>query len=280
MSTFSCIILTMSTTDPMLQDAPFSFLAGGLHQCDSAWNKPADGMDQCYKLYFPIRGRARLTLDTQAAPLHSDCAYLIPGYHLLRQECTRRMDVFWIHFVPRSLYLAFLLSQVARVHSWRRSALEHWRPTWQEIPRWFEGGSRGLFFRLQALVMDLVSQVLATYNLDHVAAVDPVFVQLRPAILFMDQHLAENPPLAEIAKAVHLAPNYFHRRFTAAFHVTPFNYMLGRRLNLGRQLLLSTDLKLDRVAQRCGFYSAFHFSKTFKKHCGLSPKQLRRRALP
>ncbi len=102
----------------------------------------------------------------------------------------------------------------------------------------------------------------------------------RPAIVFMDRHLAENPSLAEIAKIVHLAPNYFHRKFTATFHVTPFNYMLTRRLNLGRQLLLSTNLTLDRIAQRCGFSSAFHFSKIFKKHRGISPSHLRRRAQP
>jgi AraC-like DNA-binding protein len=95
----------------------------------------------------------------------------------------------------------------------------------------------------------------------------------------MEQRLLENPQLAETAEIVHLAPNYFHRKFTAAFHVSPFAYMLGRHLNMGRQLLWSTDLTLDRIATRCGFYSAFHFSKLFKKHCGLSPKEFRRRVL-
>jgi AraC-like DNA-binding protein len=270
----------MWTADRILQGESFSLLAGGFHRCDPSWNKPADGIDQCYKLYLPVRGKGLLTLDGQQVSLRPGRAYLIPGYRLVRQECPRRLDVYWIHFVPELPYLAFLLSHVARVHACDRRWLEYWRATCEKMPPLFECGSRDLFYRVQAMLMDLVCDVLQSYNLDHLAAADPVFEQLQPAVLFMDRHLAENPTLAEIARAVHLAPNYFHRKFTRTFHVTPFGYMLSRRLNVSRQLLLSTNLSLARIAERCGFSSAFHLSKLFKKHCGLSPKLFRARALP
>jgi len=270
----------MSTASPLLQDVPFSLLAGGLHRCDPSWNKPADGIDRCYKLYLPIRGQARLILQTQQVRLRPGTAYLIPGYRLVRQECPRRMDVYWVHFVPESMYLTFLLSHLKRVYQCPQALLEYWMATFTEIPCLFGHGARLLFYRVQAMLMDVVSEALESYRLEQTVTAAPAFERLRPAIEFMDRRLLENPPLAEIAKWVHLAPNYFHRRFTATFHVTPFEYMLRRRLNLGRQLLLSTDLTLDRIAERCGFYGAFHFSKLFKKRCGLSPKELRRRALP
>jgi AraC-like DNA-binding protein len=270
----------MEATDRMVRGSPFSLLAGGFHRCDPSWSKHADGIDRCHKLYMPVRGQARLKLETQEVTLRPGGAYLIPGYRLLRQECPRRMDVYWLHFVPESLYLSFLLSHVARVHVWKDCSLEYWQATCRKIPSVFSGGSWGLSYRIQALLMDLVSRVLETCNLHHVAALDPIFEQLKPAVAFMDQNLFGNPRLADIARVVHLAPNYFHRKFTAAFHVTPFHYMLGRRLNLGRQLLLSTDLTLDQIAGRCGFCDAFHLSKLFKKHHGLSPKQLRRQTLP
>jgi AraC family transcriptional regulator, arabinose operon regulatory protein len=270
----------MSTTMDPLRDAPFSLLAGGLHHCDPAWNKPTTGIDQCYKLYYPVRGHARLTLDTEEAPLRPGVLYLIPGYHLVRQECQRRMDVYWLHFVPESLDLTFQLSHVTRVHAWPRDVPSYWRATCREIPRLFDGGGRGLFYRVQAMLMDVAGRALEADPQGALATVDPTLEQLQPAIAYMDQHWAKNPRLAEIARTVHLAPNYFHRKFTGAFRITPFHYMLRRRLNLGRQLLLSTDLPLDHVAEQCGFYSAFHFSKLFKKHCGLSPKQFRTRALP
>ena len=128
--------------------------------------------------------------------------------------------------------------------------------------------------------MDLVSQTLKADGLELAATVDPAFEQLRPAVAYMNQHCLENPRLAAVARSVHLAPNYFHRKFVDTFHVTPCEYMLNRRLNLARQLLLTTNLTLARIAERCGFSSAFHLSKIFKKRCGVSPKQFRRQPLP
>jgi AraC-like DNA-binding protein len=268
------------------QDSPFSIATGGFHSCDPSWNRGADGTDRCYKLYFPVLGKARLSLDTHEATLRAGEAYLIPGYHLTRQECPARMDVYWLHFVPESLYLRFLLSHVARIHTLSPPTLKYWHATYLAIPQLFETQNHAktllcqLYYRVQAMLMDLVSSTLESYRLDHFATNDPVFERLQPAILFMDQHFLENPPLAEIARAAHLAPNYFHRRFTAAFSITPFGYMLERRLNLGRQLLLSTNFPLSKIAEQTGFGSEFHFSKTFKKHCRLSPRQFRRHAMP
>ena len=270
----------MTIVAPTWHDSPFTILAGGWHRCDPSWTKAADGIDQCYKLYYPERGHARLMLESQVAPLRPDAAYLVPGYRLTRQECRRRMEVYWLHFVPESPQLACLLSHVSRVHVWNDASLAYWRATLTEIPLLFTASSSGLRQRVQAMLMDMVAQVLETYDLNQAVAADVMFERLKPAIAFMDDHLLDNPRLAEIAAKVHLAPNYFHRKFTAVFRVTPFGYMLNRRLNIARQLLLGTDMTLDRIAAQCGFWSGFHLSKLFKKHHGMSPKAFRRRALP
>ena len=112
------------------------------------------------------------------------------------------------------------------------------------------------------------------------AAVDPVFEQLQPAIAYMDAHLLENPPLARIARTVHLAPNYFHQRFTRTFFMTPLSYMMQRRLNLSQQLLLCTDLTLEQIASQTGFRSPFYLSRSFKKKFGLCPSAFRGRPRP
>jgi AraC-like DNA-binding protein len=111
-------------------------------------------------------------------------------------------------------------------------------------------------------------------------AVDPIFEQLQPAIAYMEDHLLENPKLAEIAGEVHLAPNYFHRKFTSLFHMTPLAYILGRRLDIARQLLLSTDLTLQQIAHRSGFRNAFYLSRVFKKEYSVSPSNYRKQAGP
>lgn len=270
----------MQTSFALQQDAMFSLLAGGWHRCDPSWNKRSDEFDQCYKLYVPIRGQAQLTLDSQEVSLRPGHAYLIPGYHLVRQACDRQMDVFWVHFVPQSLYLSFLLSHVTTVQCWLPAVANYWQIAWRNIPSLFQNESLSSFYQMQAMLADFTAKSLQNCGVDRLGGADPVFEQLKPAVLFMEQHAIENPTLAAIAKTVHLAPNYFHRRFTAVFRVTPFGYLLRRRLVLGRQLLRSTELTLDQIAARCGFSSAFHFSRLFKKHCGVSPKKFRQHSMP
>jgi AraC family transcriptional regulator, arabinose operon regulatory protein len=271
---------------PSPQDSPFALLTGGFARCDPAWNRASDGTDRCYKLYIPVAGEARLTLDSQAATVRAGAAYLIPGYHLTRHECPVRMDVYWLHFTPQSLDLAYLLSQLATVETLGRPAMRYWRATFLALASFFETFDAQqqrpgpLYYRIQAMLMDFVSATLEKRRFAPGAAMAPAFERLRPAIVFMDQHFWRNPRLADVAKAAHLAPNYFHRKFKSLFGITPFGYMLDRRLNLGRQLLRSTDLPLAKIAERSGFSDEFHFSKTFKKRCRLSPKEFRRRASP
>jgi transcriptional regulator GlxA family with amidase domain len=50
------------------------------------------------------------------------------------------------------------------------------------------------------------------------------------------------------------------------------------RIELAKSLLLR-GLKIETVASQTGFFDAFHLSKTFKNHTGLSPSEFRREML-
>ncbi|MDB4581626.1 AraC family transcriptional regulator [Draconibacterium sp.] len=57
---------------------------------------------------------------------------------------------------------------------------------------------------------------------------------------------------------------------------TPANYLIFLRLEKAKQLLTSTSKKLTEIALECGFFSSQHFSSTFSKWIGSSPKDYRR----
>ena len=264
-----------------MRDSLVTLLCGGVCRCDPTWDKSADAIDQCYKLYFVRDGEAHVALAGEAdVVLRAGQAYFIPGYRLVRQWCCKSLDVAWLHFVPDSLYLSFLMSHMPRVHAWPLASLAHWEPIYSGIERLFAERTIWLDYRVQAMVLDMVSRALQPYNFTHMGAVDPIFEQLQPTIAYMDANLANNPNLAQIASVVHLAPNYFHQKFTRTFQMTPLSYMLQKRLNLARQLLLGTDLTLEKIALRSGFRSPFYLSRMFKKRYRVRPSEFRRRAGP
>lgn len=89
----------------MIDDFNLVLLSGGFYRCDARWGKEATGIDQCYKVYVPVAGGARLEMADGGCALEPGRIYFISGFRLRRQSCPGRMSVYWAHFVPESLYL-------------------------------------------------------------------------------------------------------------------------------------------------------------------------------
>lgn len=88
-------------------------------------------------------------------------------------------------------------------------------------------------------------------------------------------HLAEKVTLATVARHLAMSPSALSHRYRAEAGRSPMASLAALRIDLAKSLLLR-GLKLDAVARQTGFFDAFHFSKAFKKRCGLSPSQFRR----
>jgi AraC-like DNA-binding protein len=94
--------------------------------------------------------------------------------------------------------------------------------------------------------------------------------------VWMEGHLAEKISLQELAVQSRLTASSFSRRFKAATGESPQQFLLLKRLDAARQLLLSTDLSLDVVAVRCGFANGFYFSRLWTQRFGIAPARFRR----
>ena len=64
--------------------------------------------------------------------------------------------------------------------------------------------------------------------------------------------------------------------FKAAMDVTIHRYILRRRVEHARQLLLQGDRKLSDVALEAGFAHQSHLAKWMRRELGRSPSELRR----
>lgn len=86
--------------------------------------------------------------------------------------------------------------------------------------------------------------------------------------------LEENSELSitEIAKSTGVSVCYFRRLFTEYSGETPIEFRQHHRIEKAKQLLLSDeDYSIGEISQILGFSDIYHFSKTFKKYCGVSP---------
>ena len=93
---------------------------------------------------------------------------------------------------------------------------------------------------------------------------------------YIDENFTSSCTLAEIAKCVHVSPNYLHTLFKSVTGQTPFEYVTQRRINKAKRLIMAGELTLLEVALTCGFCSQSHFNKVFREVTGQTPAVYRR----
>jgi AraC-like DNA-binding protein len=92
----------------------------------------------------------------------------------------------------------------------------------------------------------------------------------------IEQHLEEELRNRELAALVGLSESYFCRAFKGSFGDSPHHYILRRRIDHARQLLLTTDVSLGQIGIDCGLADQAHFCRLFRRFHGESPGAFRR----
>jgi len=274
----------------MFDNFNLNLLAGGFYRSTPLWNKGADGLDQCYKCYLPVRGRAEVVTAGGTCTIQPGSLYFIPGFHLKSQSCDQEMTVHWIHFMPESFYLHRRLNQIRHVIAWPLRELRWMKADFSRLNEMFEnpGSDQNrphgaapvdLVCRIEASLMFLIGDLLRTHArlIPHEHAELP---RLKRAIDFMDSAFLTNPPLDEVARHSHMAANTFHRLFKKAMGLTPFQYMERKRLNQAHRLLGDARLSVKEVAELSGYENPLYFSRVFRHHFGSPPSAFRRTQMP
>lgn len=101
--------------------------------------------------------------------------------------------------------------------------------------------------------------------------------QLRRVLDFIAAHLNDDHSIAELARECGLSSGYFSRAFRQTTGITPHQWVIRRKVERARQLLLGNGLELADIAQVCGFVDQSHFTRVFTRLEGDSPGRWRRR---
>ena len=100
--------------------------------------------------------------------------------------------------------------------------------------------------------------------------------QLRRAREFINANLAGDPSISHVANECGLSRSYFARAFKQATGMPPYRWLTKQRVERAKELLRDPDLKLEDIAQVCGFVDQSHFTRVFSRSEGYSPGRWRR----
>ena len=92
----------------------------------------------------------------------------------------------------------------------------------------------------------------------------------------MLEHLETAPVIKELAISAHMSPSKLKRMFRQIFGNSIFSYYQEFRMKEAARLLKEEKLSVSEVGYQLGFTNLSHFSKVFKDHIGMKPKQYSR----
>lgn len=93
---------------------------------------------------------------------------------------------------------------------------------------------------------------------------------------YMNRHFTYNVPLAQFAKSTGRSISTFKRDFTKIFNVSPEKWLRKKRLDQAYFLIAQKKRRPSDVYLEVGFGNLSHFSESFKKQFGYSPRHTKR----
>jgi AraC-like DNA-binding protein len=92
----------------------------------------------------------------------------------------------------------------------------------------------------------------------------------------MLEHLETPPVINELAVCANMSPSKLKRLFKQIFGNSIFSYYQEFRMKEAARLLKEEKLTVSDVGYKLGFINLSHFSRVFKEHIGIKPKQYSR----
>ena len=92
---------------------------------------------------------------------------------------------------------------------------------------------------------------------------------------YIDANYVKNLSLSSIARDLYISRDYVSHSFKNDVGISPINYLINLRIDQAKKLLLYTDKPLTEIARSVGYENPSHFTQTFKKLTGTSPRQFR-----
>jgi AraC-like DNA-binding protein len=188
------------------------------------------------------------------------------------QTCTRETVVL---SSSRPLGWDGVAAEVGRSRSWEPVGLAmvgHYlaiNPLLAEVTR---GGSSGPLYS-DGLLIALVSRLARAFGCSPATSLPAGALsteRLTLVIEAIEDRIDHRLTVDELAAVAGLSPAHFAREFKRTTRETPHAFVVRRRLERARQLLID-GCSITDVALRCGFNDQAHLSRAFKGKFGLPP---------
>lgn len=249
----------------------------GIFPCEPDWTWDTRTTPlQDFDLWAVFEGRGEMTAaDATVALVPGDCLMLRPGArYVCRTEADEPLLVHVVHFdFVDTRGRAATPDQLPPLHRALIDVTFFGELTTRIIRSHLEGRADEADVWLRASLGELAAADAAHAA---IGKADPRAQQIERTCADIARAPEQRWIVSELARECSVSPDHFTRLFKQLRGVTPREFVLRRRVDAAKRLLLASSHSIGRIAELTGFSDIYHFSRQFKAHAGRSPTRFRR----
>ena len=91
----------------------------------------------------------------------------------------------------------------------------------------------------------------------------------------LNESLTKKISVEDISAKLYKSKSQINRDFVKYYGTTPYKYLLDRRIELAKFMLVNTNMPVREISDALVFADEHYFCTIFKEKCGMTPGQFR-----
>ena len=246
------------------------------------------------RLYFISEGAGYLVFDGSKIKLEPNHLYLIPSYTPCSYFFGSNLAHIYIHFsieMPSGLNMYNLFRVLPKIESNADDPalfqkclhinpgyeLPHHDPKVYQSKPWINKeiiyNSLAHYLETNAIISQLFSRFVKEELSSDISKI--ANQHFRSILKYIQQNIAQEIPICELAEMFCTSKDHFTRVFKSITGMPPNEYIIRKRLEKAKLLLLTTNYPLTLIIQLSGFKTTAYFCRIFKKYTSCTPLEFR-----
>jgi len=277
--------------DNVLEDYKFSPVIQQLYVTDLGFYPNAEnhyinreiGTEE-WILILCTNGKGTITFDNQDWKMQSGSVAILPPNkkHKYYSSKDHPWDIFWLHFRGKSVNFYLPKSNNKKAQFYCQNNLKETNIKymmnifWQMIQSFSAGYSYEHVFYVSQLLGVLLSYLAlqeTSPQFENTSSNEYV----NKAIQYIYDNIGISVPIKTLSERLDISEGYLNRIFHKSVGQSINQFITFSKLKQAVRYLEYTNLPIQQIAQQVGYKDQFYFSRQFKKHYNVSPRDFRKK---
>jgi AraC-like DNA-binding protein len=246
-------------------------------------------------MYLITKGDGKLIMGNNTIKLEAGYLYLIPSFIHCTYLFNEGLEHYYIHFralTEGGLTLYNLYSFIQKIKADKLSEMLFSRlhelnpglelphhdpkvyqnkPWMNKKPVWKSVGEK---LESEAILQLLFSGFIT--GVSNINLAPNMKYNLHQILVYIQNNLHKEIKIEQLANMACLSNDHFTRVFKSVMNISPYEYIVRKRIEKSQYLLVTTDLPINQIIEQTCFKSTAYFTRMFKKYVLLSPAVYRK----